>query len=290
VKAGRPFVKIASGTIADSQTTTIDGKAVTIFADPGAKLSTTTPGVILRVQSNNADVRIFDLEITGATGAGNAAISIPNGGNPRLTLTSVRIDGNQGVGLSAAGGIVVLSRCAVTANAGGGVAISGAQFDITNSVIALNGGSSSLFGGVDISQTPNTAGIYRLDFTTITANLGQPTIPVNTGINCSSIGKMLVFDSNIVYGNAVNGGGQQVGGSALCSMSYSDVGPDPTTGTNNINMPPMFANAAQGDFHLANASPAKDAANPAATLDVDIDGDSRPQGARRDMGADEVRL
>jgi hypothetical protein len=35
-------------------------------------------------------------------------------------------------------------------------------------------------------------------------------------------------------------------------------------------------------------SPAKDAADPSASLVSDIDGDSRPQGPRRDMGADEV--
>lgn len=40
--------------------------------------------------------------------------------------------------------------------------------------------------------------------------------------------------------------------------------------------------------HLKTASPVKDLADPSATLPVDIDGDTRPQGPRRDMGADEI--
>lgn len=140
VKAGRPFVKMATGTVADNQTTTIDGKAVTILADPGAKLSLAGPGVILRVQNDGADVKIFDLEITDGTGAANPALSIPTGGAPKLTLTRVVVDGNQGVGISAASGTLTMSRSIVTTNTGGGLSISGSQFNITNCFIVVNGG------------------------------------------------------------------------------------------------------------------------------------------------------
>ncbi len=42
-------------------------------------------------------------------------------------------------------------------------------------------------------------------------------------------------------------------------------------------------------FHLAPGSPCVDKADPAAPPGVDFDGDTRPQGPRSDMGADEVK-
>jgi hypothetical protein len=87
----------------------------------------------------------------------------------------------------------------------------------------------------------------------------------------------------------MNGGGKQIGDSPMCTAIYSDVGPVTFPGTGNINVNPIFVNPAQGDFHLMGTSPAKDAANPATTLADDADGDARPQGQRRDMGADEIK-
>lgn len=289
VTANRPLVKVGAGTFADSQTTTIDAKAVTILADPGAKLDRAGDGVILEVKNDGADVKIFDLEITGGTGSSNPAISLPSGGAPKLTLTRVSVHDNQGVGILTTAGTLTMSRSTVRANTGGGVSISAAQFDITNCLIVENGGLTSGLGGVDISQILTPTGTHRLDFNTIALNAGPLAVAVNTGVNCTTIGTLLTFDSNIIHGNAVNGGGQQLGGSAMCVASYSDVGPDPAPGATNINMPPMFVNAAQGNFHLTSASPAKDTANPAAVMPDDIDGEARPQGARRDMGADEVK-
>ncbi|HSK04591.1 MAG TPA: choice-of-anchor Q domain-containing protein, partial [Kofleriaceae bacterium] len=95
----------------------------------------------------------------------------------------------------------------------------------------------------------------------------------------------IVLTNSVVYDN---GTGTQVEG-ANCSWTYSDIGPTAVSGTGNINAPPMFVDSMQGNFHLQSSSPAKDAADPAASLAVDIDGDTRPQGDGRDMGADEIR-
>src|SRR6185436_17027724 len=106
----RPLVKVASGTLSDMDVTTIDG-TVKIFADGGAKLDRTRDGVILEVR-DSADVQIFDLQISGATGStSGAAVSLPNGGAPKLTLTRVKIEGNQGVGLKVDAGTLIMSRC-----------------------------------------------------------------------------------------------------------------------------------------------------------------------------------
>jgi hypothetical protein len=289
IQTNRPFIKIAAGTIADNKLTTIDGKSVTILADAGAKLDRTNDGTLLEVRNNGADVRIFDLEITGGTGmATDAAISIPAGGSPRLTLTRVRVEHNQGVGILVSSGTLTLSQCTVSHNDGGGISISSAQFDIANNFIVENGGSGATLGGVKVDAIGvNAPPPHRIDFNTIAANLGPG--GVNLGISCGTVLTLLTFSNNIVYGNIVSGGGAQVGNGVNCATSYSDIGPDGMTGTGNINADPLFVSVTNSNFHLTSASMAKDKADPAATLGVDVDGDIRPQGQHSDMGADEVK-
>jgi hypothetical protein len=57
-------------------------------------------------------------------------------------------------------------------------------------------------------------------------------------------------------------------------------------GSDNITGTPTFVGG--GDFHLTATSDGVDEADPDATLGVDVDGDTRPQGTARDIGADEV--
>jgi hypothetical protein len=310
VKANKPTVKIAPGLVKGNQITTISDRTITIIGEPGAILDRDGDGPILQIQNNATDVKIYDLKITGASGgAGADAIQlIPNGGNPKLSLTRVTIDGNSGVGISAtggmltvlqstvngntgggisaSGGVLTVSRSTVSGNSGGGFSISGAQFDITNSMIVGNGGPGTAFGGVRFDQT--SGGIRRFDFNTISNNNGN--MGVITGVVCTLITQAIAFSNNIVFDNQIGGSRTQVGGSN-CSWNYSDIGPDTgaVAGANNINADPMFVNPAQGNFHLMGTSPAKEVADPAATIADDIDDDSRPQGARRDMGADEVK-
>ena len=279
---GRPYVKLHGTT---DEAVSIDSQTVTLLAEPGAKLTRTSNGLLLEIRGS-AQVAIYDLEVTGASGGTGIGISLPAGNTATLALRRVKLTNNAGGGLSASGGTLTLTQSTVSGNAGGGISISGAQFDITNSFIVQNGGPLSGIGGLDISQIL-AAGTHRLELNTITGNGGN--LSINSGVNCSTVVVPVVFKSNILYGNTVSGGGRQLGGGAMCSASYSDVGPDPAPGATNINADPMFVNASQNNFHLLATSPAKDAADPAATLAQDFDGDARPQGPRRDMGADEVK-
>lgn len=256
---GRQYVKI-SGTNDEGGTIAIDNQNVTILADPGAKIVRTSNGIVLEVKGTST-VTIYDLEISGGSGAQGIGISMPAGNTAVLTLSRVRVSGN----------------------AGGGIAISGGEFDITNSFIVSNGGTASSFGGVQFNST--NAGMRRFEFNTVSANnaLGGNT----TGVVCALVGVPMTFSNNIVFDNQIGAGRTQVGGNN-CSWSYSDIGPDTVTGTGNINQDPLFIAPAQGNFHIAPTSPAKDAADPAAALSFDVDGEARPQGARRDMGADEI--
>lgn len=56
----------------------------------------------------------------------------------------------------------------------------------------------------------------------------------------------------------------------------------------NIDADPLFVGA--NDYHLTAPSPCIDAGTPEGASDIDIDGDSRPQGAGIDMGADEYAV
>ena len=289
LSTSRPYIKIAAdGAALDSSTVTIDARAVTIVAEPGAKLDRNGDGAILEVRSANADVKIVDLEITGASGAAgaDAILLTPNGGTPKLTLTRVKLTANQGAGISATGGILTITKSAISNNGAGGISLTATQFDITNSLIVQNGLPGSLIGGVNFA-TIGASGAHRLDFNTIAANNGTAT--VNTGVNCGTVAVPVTFSSNIIYGNTVASGGKQLGGSVNCSASYSDIGPDAVSGTGNISGDPLFVSPSTGNFHLQASSPARDTADPAATLETDVDGDLRPQGSSRDIGADEIK-
>lgn len=283
----RPYVKFVGTT--DEAVTVNSGRVVTFLAEPGAKLTRTSgSGAIVTVRDDGTSLSVYDLSISDApNNPSGIGIVIPAAaGAPAVALARATVSNNPGGGISVSGGTLAVSQSTISGNQGGGISISNAQFDITNNVIAKNGGPSSLVGGIDFQQIP-AAGTRRLEFNTIAANVGNATI--NSGVSCGTVVAPITFSSNIIFGNVVSGGGRQLGGSVNCLATYSDIGPDAILGTGNINVDPLFVNLLQSNFHLQSSSPVKDAADPAASLAVDIDGDTRPQGDGRDMGADEIR-
>jgi hypothetical protein len=305
----RKYIKV-TGIIIDDKAILIENKSVAIYGGVKARLDRSNGGPILHLRSQDTAVSIYDIEITGQEGASEPAIKLEqNSGNPILSLSRVKIFSNVGRGISADGGSLTISQSTVSANSGGGISmvvvsgngaitltqstilgntgggisISGAEFDITNSIIAKNGSATSIFGGVKIDSIGGI-GIRRFDFNTVAEN--QATGLNTPGVLCSAIATELPFTNSIVYGT---GTVIQVEG-PNCSWSYSDIGPTGATGTGNINALPMFISPSLDNFHLQSGSPAKDMANPVESMVTsDIDGDERPQGAARDMGADEIR-
>jgi hypothetical protein len=274
----RPYVKF-HGTTDEAVTVDIPG-AMTFLADPGAKLTRTSNGLLLEIRGASR-LTIYDLEISGASGLNNPGISMPTGNTATLALIRVTLSNNTGGGLSATGGTVTVSQSTVSGNTGGGLSISGAQFDLTNNFIVNNGSPGAVFGGVRIDGIATSTGVHRLELDTITGN--QASAALTAGVTCSAIAVPLSFANSIVFGNGL---AMQVEGTN-CTWSYSDIGQALASGTGNINQDPMFVNPAQNDFHIQSGSPAKNAANPAATIRVDFDGNTRPQDGRSDMGADE---
>lgn len=257
----------------------------TLLAEPGTRLTSTTNGVILEIRGSS-QVTIYDLTIAGASGPAGTGIgiSLPPGSSASLTLNRVAVTGSQGSGISTSGGKLILSRTTVTGNQGGGISMSGSQFDITNSVIAGNGGPQTAFGGMRIDQI-NT-GTRHFEFNTVADNGAMDGASV--GVVCTLVTQPIALSNSIVYGNQVGGTRTQVGG-ANCNWTYSDIGPDTVSGAGNINSAPLFVDSTQNNFHIQPASPVKGKADPGATVHVDIDGETRPQGSGYDMGADEVQ-
>ena len=278
-KRDRRVIKV-TGTVMDDKVTVIEPTAaLDIYGAPGAKVQRSTMGAIFDIRGN-ATIRIYDLELSGTTGSSTSAhaISIASD-NPVLELHRVILVDNMGLGVSATTGTVVMDRCVVADNFGGGVSLQGAGFSITNTVFAQNGNQNSLTGGATLGPSA----MQRFEFNTVGNNLSSISTSASRGVNCTGT---LPIANNIYSNNRV---------ALNCTVTYSLFDPLTTVTGTNIEGDPMFRSTDLADYALSTfyripgTSPAKNAADPAATLATDIDGDMRPQDGRRDMGADEFR-
>jgi hypothetical protein len=68
-------------------------------------------------------------------------------------------------------------------------------------------------------------------------------------------------------------------------LSGDIVGPYAVAGSSNAD--PRFVDEANGNYHLGAGSPARDAVDSGPA--TDFEGDTRPQGPRFDIGADEAQ-
>ena len=261
------------------------GRSVKIFAADNAKLSSTSNGTLLTTMGS-AVVEVYDLTIADASGPG-LGNGVQVGAGTTFKFVGGQITGCREAGIATNGGTVVVTGATVSGNSGGGFQLFGnGAYKFVNNFIAGNGSGTSAVGGIQIANVTQ-AGIFEFAFNTIYNNDVIPT--AIAGISCQTVGVPLSFKNNIVYANKVSSGGTQVGGSSMCQHTYSDIGPDTASGIGNINADPQFVNVAQLNIHIQATSPAKDAADPAATITTDIDNDVRPQGPGRDIGADEYK-
>jgi hypothetical protein len=93
----------------------------------------------------------------------------------------------------------------------------------------------------------------------------------------------------IVYGNTAPTGANYFN-SGFLTIKYCCTVPLPTNGTGNFTNDPLFANPANGDFHLQPNSPCINAGNNAyITTSFDLDGNPRIAGGTVDIGAYEFQ-
>jgi len=104
--------------------------------------------------------------------------------------------------------------------------------------------------------------------------------------------RIALFENNIFFGASAQVQSVISGPSYSCTFAGNITHPqgDGLGGT-NIDLDPMLVNPQGGDYRLQPGSPAVDAAVPASGpgLDHDFAETPRPQGARKDIGAFELR-
>lgn len=223
------------------------------------------------------------LTLREVTIQGNGGSAISSSGC-QLVVSHAQLLNNQDTGIVASTSDVTLVRSVVSGNQVAGLDLASSSYDIENNVIVKNGGPSGLGGVFIVTIRSGSVARRVFGFNTVSQNSGP--FGMVSGVVCGQdVGVPLAMTSNIVVNNA---GSAQVSGDA-CVWTYSDIAPVPVSGTGNLSSDPLFIDPVHNNFHLQIASPVRDAADPAATLAVDIDGDARPQGAGRDMGADEIK-
>ena len=305
VDSTKTLVRVRDGVYGESVAVT-DGKSVTLVgagATVSPPSSSNTPGLLV---TGGSEVTLDGLSLANATGGSNADGVRCSGSSSSVTLIGVAISGNAASGVQATDCTVVvtgatisgndatgvqatsctltIARTTISGNDGGGVSIDSCAFTLVNSFIVRNGATGAggtSFGGVRVWNSADRSP-QLFEFNTVADNAAS-SIADSSGVECAVVSAM-VASSNIVY---ANNGAPALDTNANCAWAYSDIqGGQP--GTENLDTNPEFEDPAGGDFHLQTGSPCQNVADPDATLDVDFDGQPRPMGGRRDVGADEV--
>ena len=225
----------------------------------------------------NSELRLENLEVRNAKKFG------VNSSSCDVVIVGVTITDNTkpgaGSGLGILGGSLNLTRSIIADNQNGGITIRQADYSVTNTLILNNGALDGDTGGVLVEDTAGRT--ERFEFNTVFGSEVRSTSGRASGLHCPNSG--LQASNNIIVEGAGAGTGVVVDTSCAHTFSLLE---EVVTGAGNLVGDPRFVN--ELGFELQPTSPCIDKADPAATLDVDFGGESRPQGARRDIGADEA--
>ena len=292
VSGARQYILLNPGVYSLPGSLTIGGhRSVIGGGASGTSIRSTGMGPIMIVDAG-ADVDVEGVAITDAKGnppnsTDGFGISVPgtppgmrtlrvadcvftnnfsgaiNGGTSNVDIRRSQFDGNgAGIYLN---GELALDSCSFTSNSNSPITFDG-NFTVTNNFIARNGAGVSIGGA---TTTPT------FEFNTIVDNLQY-------GLDCEyySTGVPSSMSNNIVARNTMNLA--TFGGGTACTDTGSIVTADVTA------LHFAHPDSAPYDYHLGPGSMAIDAAQGSSTLDHDYDGDARPKGAARDVGADEA--
>ncbi len=321
-EARRKYIKI-TGAITDFVETDFDGVTLPggtaiVYGEPGmSSLTRSMDGQVLEFQQA-ANVTFFDLEIKGSAVASDGLLirdnstvtlirsrlsghtfrgAILNTGSLTLVQSEVvsngmfgldvlagalsiqgswihKNRGNTAIKVAGATSMVTIESSVIAGNTGtgGGLSID-SEFSITNTVIAGNGDAQN--GTVGGAAIRSQSGMFA--FNTVANNVAGT--GGTSGIFCS-LGAPAITNS-IVKDNDID---------PACAVQYSLTDTGLPAGMNNKPGDPKFDNTTDPlnprYYRIQRDSAAKDSADPAATIEKDIDGDLRP-ALGKDLGADE---
>jgi hypothetical protein len=215
-------------------------------------------GETVRVQGGAA-MTMFQVEMLDSP---NGTVDIVNS---TVDLEQVEIHDAQGTeaAIDINGGQLTLEQ-SVLYSIGGPCIRAAAKYLVENSFLVTCGAEGFVQAGAPVAGS-----VFR--FNTVASN----------GFGATCTGPVTLEDT-IFAGNG--SASPQV--TPTCATTYSLFTDTAPAGTGNIsNGNPAFV--ASDDDHITGQSAARDKADPAATLDFDFDGEFRPHGLARDIGADE---
>ncbi len=260
------------------------GNATIINTTMNGNTSSDTGGAIF-FQSGNVtiDGSIINGNTAGAGGGGGVYV---NGSTMYITNTS--INGNQSGGNASSGG--------------GGAIYTNTIADLYLTNVMLTGNKSTGRGG-GIMEWGRTF----MNFLTFSGNYAY----MGGAIYHGSASKISTLDNSIIYNNDAQTGDYKSLYTSYCwssvEVSYTLIDQAVGSGTwpatqsyesvtgNDIFGVPSFVDGLTaasspttgGNYHLQSGSSCKDSANSGASVNIDYEGDSRPQGSGYDKGADE---
>lgn len=238
-----PFCDLESAITAATGNASMIRLIGTIVSPAGLAITTTRP---LLIAGQSAATAI----INPALGSTTPVITIAGG---EVTLRDLTITGGKDAGISASAGTLHVHRCYVLNNVGTGILVgNGVAFDIANTVIAGNGGTTN--SGVTLG-TYNGTGPSRFVFNTVVNN-------GHAGVVCTA--------------------GYKLTGILANNNGMLDVSANCITDSTSSTAAPGFGS----NFHLTANSPCVNAGGSTCTAQ-DIDGEARPKGSACDCGADE---
>ena len=272
-----------------SENITVNGVTLSLIGNDDTRI---TGGIDNQPTITVAAGSILTLDTMTVRSAANSSTGIQClASTSSVQLDRVIVEDNPGFGIEVSGCLLAVARSLIANNRSGGITITSAGFDITNSFIAGNGSATSQVGGVIItnstSRTPQ-----RFAFNTVVDNLTGSTAAAS-GVACTvpaadiEAGNVATTSSIIRHGSA-----SKPATFGNCEWVHSNIEAIPLDPpSTNIDDPCTIAYDSEDLPRIGNTSPCRNSGEPGTGIDIDYDGDPRPDGSgtdKPDMGADEI--